>query len=348
MREKYDLVYLTNTPSFYKINLCNKIAEQVSVLLIFYGYGSEAVNKILCSENQYNFDYVFISEGDASERNKLRVFFSLYRLMCRIKSKKILYSGWLALEYNLLSFVMPRHKNCIICESSILESDFSGWKGKLKKLIINRMSVALPSGELQKEIFDKVGFSGKIVLTGGVGIFNKMKRSEIPVTHSKDKKYLYVGRLISCKNLEFLVEKFNGNGKWLTIIGKGELEQQLKMKAKENIHFIGFVENEKLGEVYQDHDIFILPSRSEPWGLVIDEAIYWGLPAVVSDRVGSYKDMVEYPETGVVFELDNSQSFNDAINEIENNYSFYKNNVNKFDFDGRDERQVDAYLQLVK
>lgn len=53
MKKEYDIIYLTNTPSFYKINLCNEIAESASVLLVFYGYGSEAVNKMLKSEDSY-------------------------------------------------------------------------------------------------------------------------------------------------------------------------------------------------------------------------------------------------------------------------------------------------------
>ena len=346
MEKEYDMVYLTNTPSFYKINLCNKVAEKSSILLVFYGYGSEAVNKTLKSGDDYKFDYVFLFGGDASKRNRLKVFVRLCRLMSHIKYKKILYSGWLAPEYNLLSFFTPKKKNCLVCESSVLESNFSGRKGWLKKKIIDRMAVALPSGELQKMIFDEIGYTGKIVMTGGVGIFNKIKKPELTEKNRKNKKYLYVGRLIPCKNLDFLIDEFNKNGRWLTIAGKGELEQQLKAKAKDNIHFVGFVENEKLGTVYRDHDVFILPSRSEPWGLVVEEAVYFGLPVVVSDRVGSYKDMVDSPKTGVVFELDNRASFNEALKEVESNYSFYKENADRFDFDKRDKCQVNAYLQL--
>ena len=46
MKSHYDIVYLTNTPSFYKINLCNEVAKQKSLLLVFYGYGDEAVNTL--------------------------------------------------------------------------------------------------------------------------------------------------------------------------------------------------------------------------------------------------------------------------------------------------------------
>lgn len=57
MNTHYDFVYLTNTPSFYKLNLCNEIAKTHSLLLILYGYGSEAVNKELKASGNYKFDY---------------------------------------------------------------------------------------------------------------------------------------------------------------------------------------------------------------------------------------------------------------------------------------------------
>ena len=146
--------------------------------------------------------------------------------------------------------------------------------------------------------------------------------------------------------MRFLIERFNDNGKPLTIVGKGELEQELKTLAKENINFRGFIENDKLPEVYKEHDIFILPSRSETWGLVVEEAIYWGLPVVVSDRVGCSNEMVNTPQTGVTFELDNIDSFNSAINDIEQNYKQYRDNAIAFDFEERDKKQIDCFTNL--
>ena len=58
-------IYLTNTPSFYKLNLCHEIAQQHSLLLVLYGYGSEAVNKVLTG-NSGGFDYYFLDDGDAT------------------------------------------------------------------------------------------------------------------------------------------------------------------------------------------------------------------------------------------------------------------------------------------
>ena len=260
----------------------------------------------------------------------------------------MLFSGWFVPEYSIYAFLSPKRKNCMLCESTIYESNISGLRGFIKRAIINRCSTALPSGIAHKAIFDAMKFNGDIHITGGVGIFHKPERVIEKDKETNEKKYLYVGRLISCKNLEFLIERFNEDGKPLTIVGKGDLESKLKAMAKENITFKGFVENNKLPEVYKAHDVFILPSRTEPWGLVVDEAIYWGLPVITSDRVGCSNEMVITPNTGVTFELDNKDSFNNAINEIESNYKLYRDNTLSFDFEERDKKQVNCFLSVVK
>lgn len=85
----FDLVYLTNTPSFYKLNLCEAIAKRgVKVLLVLYGYGAEAVNIELKAGARWNFEFEFINHGDSNTRNKIQSFFRLIRLMRSIKAKK--------------------------------------------------------------------------------------------------------------------------------------------------------------------------------------------------------------------------------------------------------------------
>lgn len=347
MKRDYDIVYLTNTPSFYKVNLCNEIAKEKSLLLVFYGYGDEAVNTTLDNFKERNFDYTFLWEGNSAKRDKLSCFIKLVKLFKGLTYNKLLFSGWFVPEYSLFSLVTPKRKNCMMCESTIYESNISGLRGFIKRAIINRCSSALPSGVAHKAIFDAMGFKGDIHITGGVGIFHKPERVIEKDKNPTEKKYLYVGRLIECKNLRFLIERFNDNGKPLTIVGKGELEQELKALAKENITFRGFIENDKLPEVYKGHDVFILPSKTETWGLVVEEAIYWGLPVVVSDRVGCGNEMVIIPKTGVTFELDNINSFNLAINNIEQNYKQYRDNAITFDFEKRDKKQIDCFLSVV-
>lgn len=350
MKKKYDFVYLTNTPSFYKFNLCNEISKTHSVLLVLYGYGSEAVNTILGDSVETRFDYTFINQGDSNDRNKLKTFLGLIKLMRRIKCRKILYSGWMAPEYNLFSLFSAKKRNVLVCESTIFDTNFSGLKGLIKRLVISRMNAVLPSGKPHTELFKRIGFKGKCNITGSVGIFNKGARDidlTKPRVHS-DLKYLYVGRLIDVKNVGLLIDAFNLNGKPLTIVGDGVLANALKSKANSNIEFMGFVNNDSLGEVYQTHDVFILPSYSETWGLVVEEALYWGLPVIVSDRVGSSIDMVKDLGTGLIFKSGDKNDLQACIDKMENEYDNFLENVKAIDWIEKDKRQVEAYLDLIE
>lgn len=340
------MVYLTNTPSFYKLNLCNEIARKHRILLVFYGYGNEAVNTKLTEHNEFRFDYYFLHNGDSDTRNKLMIFLRLILTMHNIECKKVIFSGWLSLEYNLYSFISPKSKNVIICESSIFDVSLAGIKGIIKRCIINRMSAALPSGIPHKQLFDKIGFKGTLNITGGVGIFNKGKRKFAQKTQG-ELKYIYVGRLVDAKNVSLLIDEFNRNKKALTIVGQGPLEKELKHKAGNNIQFIGFVKNEKLGTIYMEHDVFILPSKYEPWGLVVEEALYWGLPVIVSNKVGSSIDMVEKLGTGIIFESENENSLHSSIVQMEQNLNQYRLNVEKINWEERDKKQIKAYTSLL-
>lgn len=267
--------------------------------------------------------------------------------MRNVKAKKVLYAGWMAPEYNMYSFLSPKSRNVMVCESSIFDVSFAGVKGIIKKMVIHRMSAALPSGKPHDRIFSSIGYNIKRNITGSVGIIPKPER---PVEHKINKpfRYIYVGRLVPVKNVEFLVRAFNDNGKPLTMVGKGPLDEKLREIAKDNISFRGFVNNDEIGSVYQENDVFILPSTYEPWGLVVEEAIYWGLPVIVSDVVGCSEDMVADLNTGLIFKNNDMADLQNAIGKMEANYDIYSDAVMNVDFDKRDKNQIQAYLDLLK
>lgn len=347
MSKSYDLIYLTNTPSFYKLNLCEAIARNgTTLLLVLYGYGSEAVNADMDNGRSWSFDFKFINKGDSNSRNKTLTFLRLARLMHRVSAKKVIFAGWMAPEYNLYSFLSPKNKNAMVCESSILDVSMQGVSGWIKRKIFNRMSAVLPSGTPHQQLFESVKYRGKCHLTGSVGIFNKSDRQ--PTRQNQPLRYLYVGRLVNVKNVVMLVNVFNHNEYPLTIVGEGPLKETLMSKANKNIRFTGFIPNEQLGKLYSDHDVFILPSIYEPWGLVVEEALYRGLPVIASDRVGAGLDMVKALGTGEIFKSNDPASLQAAIDKVAANYDNYHAAAVAIDWEEKDRKQVDAYLQLLK
>jgi glycosyltransferase involved in cell wall biosynthesis len=91
----------------------------------------------------------------------------------------------------------------------------------------------------------------------------------------------------------------------LLMVGDGELRPSLEKLAQETapgrVKFLGFQNQTELPALYDLCDVFVLPSRFEPWGLVVNEVMNAGKPVIVSDQVGSGSDIVREGENGSIF-----------------------------------------------
>lgn len=342
-KTEYDLVFITNVPAFYKINLYNKLSEFRRIKVIFLSRTSETrVGNF--TDAVMEFDHQFVCDCDYEARNKISTLIKIYRVLRKIKFKLLVYPGWELVELIPFMLLYNYKLNAMVLESSILESKTSGLIWVIKKKLISQMSLVFPSGCLQNEIIKKAGFKGIVKYTYGVGLPIREDRRAVEKVITTEPRYLYVGRLVSEKNLEFLINEFNRSGKILTIVGDGVLYTKCRSMAKENILFTGYIDNDQLPDIYRKHDVFILPSKSEAWGLVVEEALWEGLPVIVSSNVGCYEDLVIKTDAGVVYEAESSVSFNIALEKVAENYEHYRNNALLIDFQERDQRQVGAYI----
>ncbi|MBZ0087658.1 MAG: glycosyltransferase family 4 protein [Thermomonas sp.] len=89
----------------------------------------------------------------------------------------------------------------------------------------------------------------------------------------------------------------------ILLVGDGPLREQLQQAAQGlPVHFAGFLNQSEITAAYAASDALLLPSDSgETWGLVVNEAMACGLPALVSDQVGCAVDLVTPGATGEVF-----------------------------------------------
>lgn len=103
----------------------------------------------------------------------------------------------------------------------------------------------------------------------------------------------------------------------LIVLGDGELRDSTVELGHRvlgsRFHYCGFVNQSKLGKYFQAADAFVLPSERETWGLVVNEAMQYGLPAIVSDAVGCQTDLVEEGKTGFVFRSGSIEEFSSAL-----------------------------------
>ncbi len=80
--------------------------------------------------------------------------------------------------------------------------------------------------------------------------------------------------------------------------------------------FLGVVPWERLAELYVAADVFVLLSRHEPWGVVVNEAAACGLPLVLSDRVGAAYDLLHEGENGFVVPADDVDAAAEALRRL--------------------------------
>jgi glycosyltransferase involved in cell wall biosynthesis len=134
---------------------------------------------------------------------------------------------------------------------------------------------------------------------------------------------LYCGNLLELKGLGDLMPAFSEvlsqrDDVTLLLIGSGGDEAEYRAYCDaagigRRVVFAGFVDRTQLPPYYGIADLLVLPSRSEVWGLVINEAMACGVPVVTTDVVGAVPDLVQEGVNGYVVPARNPAALADAI-----------------------------------
>ncbi|GAO30418.1 glycosyltransferase family 4 protein [Geofilum rubicundum] len=127
------------------------------------------------------------------------------------------------------------------------------------------------------------------------------------------RRFVYVGRYIKAKGLDLLFRAWlelvqEEQHAWeLWCVGTGDLFEQRVQHP--SIQHLGFLQPERLKEVLRETGVFVLPSRFEPWGVVVHEMAAAGFPMVVSDAVGAATQFLADGKNGYTFK-------NEAVSEL--------------------------------
>ena len=120
---------------------------------------------------------------------------------------------------------------------------------------------------------------------------------------------LYAGKLIPRKRpsdlLHAYAEVAATHPAALVFLGEGSerraLEAAIAQRGLSGASITGFVNQSEISRYYAVADVLVLPSSHEPWGLVLNEAMCFGLPVIASDAVGAAPDLVRPDENGLVY-----------------------------------------------
>lgn len=208
------------------------------------------------------------------------------------------------------------------------------WRGDLRQLAgcllspwlvrkyFSHMQVA---GRWQFEYARRLGFAKEKIVphvySADTELFsNHWNESREQKAASYPHVFLFVGRLHPAKGLDVLIDAWRMLGQqvkhdWkLVLVGNGPLEEELK--GDSNIVLKGFLPPADVAALVPQTGAFVLPSRKEPWGVVVHEFAAAGLPLLLSNVVGAGTEFLIDGFNGCSFERENPAALCAALRRI--------------------------------
>ena len=231
-------------------------------------------------------------------------------------------ASWIVLGYCKIKGI----KLVLSNESTAEDHARNKFKELVKALIIKQFDGYFNFGTQSENYILSLGISREKMLVKRNCVDNEalkkifLKNFPLKVERQKvlslsPKNFIFVGRLIDYKNLFHFLEAFDlaqkksGQNWGVIILGDGELKTNLQEyifdKKIQNVSFQKGVDWRQVPEFLALSDVLVLPSYSEPWGLVVNEAMACGLPVLVSDKCGCAVDLVESKKNGFTFSPQN-------------------------------------------
>ena len=223
----------------------------------------------------------------------------------------------------------------VMSESNAFDEKRYALSESIKRIVVSSFSAGLAGGQLQREYLVTLGLPRNRVFTGYDVVDNEYFRqkakevrsqaSEVRMKYGLPRKYfLASARFVPKKNLPMLIrgyaryrrlsdsgedgQRTTDNRPWdLVLLGDGPLKADIcrlisDFRLHGHVHLRGFIQYRELPAYYALADAFVHASTTEPWGLVVNEAMATGLPVIVSNRCGCAPDLVVEGENGFMFD----------------------------------------------
>ncbi|SMO35261.1 Glycosyltransferase involved in cell wall bisynthesis [Saccharicrinis carchari] len=250
----------------------------------------------------------------------------LLDLVIGINPDKIIVSGWVDKGYLKVA------KHFFNQVPTVLTLD-NQWNGSFRQQVARLISPfylkkhfshAWVPGEPQAVYARKLGFGAKIqtgFYSADTASFSKVYEKKAAQT-TVPQRLLYVGRYITAKGLDLLFDAFieiqsETPSPWeLWCLGAGEQYDQRPSHPQIKHH--GFVQPTDMPQYLNETGVFVLPSRFEPWGVVVHEMAVAGFPMVCSSAIGATSTFLHHGENGFIFKNESKEALKTALKKVMN------------------------------
>lgn len=327
--------FFSNIPSPYRVDYFNLLGEKTELEVIFEAEKAPIINEKWYSKNvMQNFNAIFLKKGEIKEKKinfkvvkyvnnqpDLIIFtnYSYYTEMLALiiaKIKKIKYAlmidgGIISQKENKIKKIVKKFliSGANLYFSPSKESDiFLQYYGAKKEKIKRYPFTSLKNNEILKSIVSK---DEKDELKNELNIHEK-------------KIVLSVGQFIPRKGYDWMIKAYRNLDKniGIYIIGGQPTQEYIELKNlynMKNLHFIDFQNKENILKWYRVANLFVLPTREDIWGLVVNEAMSQGLPVITTSKCVSGLEMISNGINGYIINVENEDELLERTISILNN-----------------------------
>jgi glycosyltransferase involved in cell wall biosynthesis len=321
-------IYHNNLWARYKGAIFSKVYENscrsgVSTTYVQVGETSLTRKELGGTDRSYHqYPYKLLFTGPVEWIPSYKVISSLAADLIKNPSDLVILPGYHRPEYwAMLSIcVLLRRKRAVFCDSTALDGERNSWKEKAKAFFFRRCNGVFCYGIRSKAYVASYGIDPQRIYDGcqAAALAHDYDAAAIRAYYdvssysaASSSRFLYVGRLAKEKGLFDLLDAFcrvHGQNPEATLYlaGSGLIEEELRqrtqaLRIESAVTFLGTKTPEEIGGLLMSSTAMILPSYREPWGLVVNEALSFGCPVVVSDVCGCVPELVRDGVTGYSF-----------------------------------------------
>lgn len=318
------VLFTTNIPSPYRVDFFNELGKACDLTVLYERSEANNRNKEWLLAKAINFKEIFLKGykvgNDSAFCTEIVNYFDE-------KLYDVFVVGGYCTPSGILSIIYLKFKKIPFV------LDFDGGfikKGKtirhyLKKFLIGSASWWTSTGPKTSEYLCYYGAKPENIY---IYPFTSIRKNDIlkeTVKHeekqalrdelimAENKIIISVGRLAYVKGYDILLKACTKLDKdiGVYIIGGKVTDEYAEMKKKlnlPNVHFVEFKTKDALAKYYKASDFFVLPSRGDVWGLVINEAMCYGLPVITTDRCVAGLELVKNGENGYVVPAEDAEA----------------------------------------
>ena len=333
------ILFITSYPSPYRVDFWNLLGQYVDLTVVFTAKPEEQKHR---SQKWFNTDYSGFNEiflKDEIKIGKMSIYKDIFSIL-RSGFDHIILGGYTsgtqmaAIEY----MRMHRIPFTIEADGGLIQKE-SKSRFLVKKHFISAASTWMSSGKSTTDYFLHYGAKPESIyyypftsqwkedLQKAIRLNAEEKkrlRAELGIAVNESKyMILTVGQMIHRKGIDVLLDAmaYLPENISLWVVGAEPSKEYLAKKERlglKKVHFEGFKTKTELAKYYEAADIFVMPTREDIWGLVINEAMSYGLPIVSTDRCGAALELVIDGVNGKIVPVEDSKALAEAIECIIN------------------------------